>query len=191
MIDQANRIVLLLLGLVLCVVGVLGILLSQGALPVLEPSAIYESLKRTIAVQPAVWWVVIVLAGLLIAILGLYYAVRQVAVRPGHRLDRILLRRHDLGTTRLEPAAVNKAVTRDLDRMDDVSGSRVRLRSYLPQPSLGVRLDVDERANVTEVRARADEAFERVRRTLGTDDVDVDLQLRLRPPPPEALARVE
>jgi hypothetical protein len=191
MFDQVNRTVLLVLGVVLCVAGVLGILANQGRVALLEPFEVYRQLEVAITAQPALWWAVIVVVGLLIAVLGGWYALRQVAVRAGRRLDTIVLRRDDLGVTRVEPSAASRAVTRDLDRVDHVSGARVRMRRYQPTPSLVVRLDLADQADLGQVRAGADEAFERLRRTLGADALDADVLVRLRPPPPAATARVE
>ncbi|MGH8910113.1 MAG: hypothetical protein ACRD0K_27360 [Egibacteraceae bacterium] len=179
MIDRVNRAVLLLLGLSLCAAGGVVIAAQQRALRLLPPSALYESLRSSIAGRPALWWTVIIAAAVLLAVLGLIYAFRQLVVG-GHRLDAVLLGRSDRGVTRLEPSAVSRALAADLRSMDDVMGSRVRLRTLLPQPSLAVRLDVDEDADVGQVRAHAVEAFQRLSRTLGVDGLDVDLQLRLR-----------
>jgi hypothetical protein len=183
-IDRANRILFTVIGILLIVAGVCGILLAQGLLPVLEPFQIYARMEEDLITEPAVWWAVIILIGVLVAMLGLWYAVRQVAVRGGRRLDTMLLKRGELGATRLEPDAVGKAVTRDLDRMDGVTGSRVRMRTYLPEPSLAVRLDVSDDADIQLIRSRVDEALERLRRTLGTETVASDVTVRLRPPPP-------
>jgi hypothetical protein len=115
----------------------------------------------------------------LLAILGLIYAFSQLA-GGSSRLDAVLLKRGELGATRLEPSAVNKALAADLRRMEDVMGSRVSMRAFLPQPWFAVRLDVDQHADVDQVHARAEEAFQRLSHVLGVDGIDVDLRVRLR-----------
>ncbi|MGH8931780.1 MAG: hypothetical protein ACRDZO_14435 [Egibacteraceae bacterium] len=179
MIDRVNRVMLLLFGLALCAAGVVAIAARQRALRLMQPSAIYRNMQVSVASRPALWWTVVIAVAVLLALLGLVYALRQLPVA-GTRLGTILLRRHDLGATRLEPSAVSKVVAADFSRMDDVTGSRVRMRGFQPQPSFAVRLDVDQHADMDQVRAHADEALQRVSHTLGVDGVDADLRLRLR-----------
>lgn len=181
MIDGINRTVLLLLGLVLIAAGAAGIAIDQGVLPVPDPSAFYRAVAASVAASPVLWWTLIIVAAVLVTILGLVYALRQLVVQTGPRLGTILLNRHPRGVTRLAPSAVSAAVARDLGRLEGVQGSRVQLTSFRPQPHLRVRLDVDDRADLERVHARADEAFRRLCRTLGVDGVDVDLYVRLRP----------
>jgi hypothetical protein len=188
MIDRVNRGVLLLLGLALCAAGGAAIAARQRALPLMEPSALYRIVESSIAARPGMWGAATIAVAALVALLGLIYAWRQLAVG-GHRAGAILLERTDLGTTRLEPSAVSNAVAADLRRLRDVTGSRVQLRAFLPQPSLAVRLDLDQEANVDHVRAAADEAFQRLCRTLDVGGVDVDMRVRLDTPTPPA--RVE
>ncbi len=190
MIDRVNRVILLLLGLVLCAAGGVAIAARQRALRLMQPSAIYQNLQASVASRPPLWWAVIIAVAALVAILGLVYAFRQLPVA-GSRLGTILLKRQDRGATRLEPSAVTKAVAADFNRIEDVTGSRVRMRSFRPQPSFAVRLDVDQGADVDKVRSSADQAFQRLSHTLGVDGVDVDLRLRLRPEQTPPTPRVE
>jgi len=192
MIDRVNRVVLLLLGLALCAAGAVAITGRQRALRLSQPAAVYHNLESSVAARPSLWLAVVIVVAALLGLLGLVYALRQIPTGRTH-VGTILLRRHDRGTTRLESSAVSKVAAADFGRIEDVTTSRVQMRSFRPQPSFAVRLDVGQRVDVDHVRSRADEALRRLRHTLGVEGLDVDLRLRLRPEhaPPVSRSRVE
>ena len=177
--DATNRTVLSLLGLLLVAAGVAAVLVMTGVLAAAQPGDWYTRVADGITSQPWLWWTIILAALVLLAVLALVWASRQLVVRrPGGALDRIPLDRGPRGTTRVEAAALARAVRRDLRRIPGVSDVTTRIVGSADAPRVRATLDTLVLGDLSAVRTQAEEANARARQALGLDDLPMHLRLR-------------
>ncbi|MDP8978248.1 MAG: alkaline shock response membrane anchor protein AmaP [Actinomycetota bacterium] len=179
MSDTANRLLLGLLGLVLIAAGVIGLLAGAGLVPLLEPAEIYEELVSGFQERAYLWWPVSVAAAVVIALLGLMWALRQLIVRrPGGSLGDVVVSADDRGRTSVSAKSLASAAAADLRRVPGVVDSTVRLVNDPHRPDLRARLDVRPDADLDKVRRGADEVAERLEAVLGVDTLTSHVLLR-------------
>lgn len=185
--DGANRAGLLILGLVLVVAGGLGLAAATGEFAVMQPSELAEGAGDVAAAEPWLWWSVVLLLAALLVLLGLRLAWRELAARPGIEADELTLDRGEMGTTRVDTRALERAAADDFARQDGVTGSRARLVQAGSVPVVSVRLDIEPEADLAAICQACEPVYTRLRSTLGVEDIHADMLLR----PTGAPSRVE
>jgi hypothetical protein len=176
--DVANRVVLLLLGLLLVVAGGLGLALSAGAFqdwrarsPVLP-----DQLHTFPDEQPWFWWAVAG-AALLLALLALWWLASQLRTNRVSRIDRTTSAPE--GYTTLHARALANAVEDEADGIDGVTSATARLHD---RPRLGLDLTVGltNTPDIDKLRAQLeDDVVAHVRQAV--DDPDFPVEIELRP----------
>ncbi|MBW3602143.1 MAG: hypothetical protein KY434_05520 [Actinobacteria bacterium] len=189
MSDAANRLLLALLGLLLIAAGVVGLLAGAGLAPLLEPSEIYAELLSGFQARADLWWPVSVAAAVVVALLGLAWALRQLVVRRsgGGVADVVVGPAGDRGRTRVTATSLASAAAADLRRVPGVVDSTVRLVNDPHRPDLRVRLDVRPDADLDKVRRGADEVAERLEAVLGVETLATHVLVR---PVPQGRSRI-
>jgi len=176
-IDRVDRFVLCVLALLLIAIGVVGLLAATGVLTVSDPSTLYSSLTQT-TVTVTWWWIAAIALGVVLALLGLVLALRQLTRPGGPPLETIVVDQAQRGRTTVKARAVARAVEQDLARLPGVVGSRVQLLPNGTPVRLRAALDLRSDADVNEVRSRATQPLERATDSLGFDRVPTELWLR-------------
>jgi multisubunit Na+/H+ antiporter MnhC subunit len=181
-----ERSLVALLGLVLLAAGVLVVLLSYGVFggpratrPLLDPM-IVEALRA----NPLVARLVAIVAGLLLALLGLMWAARSL--RPEPRPDLVLDGGPDTSIVVTSGAAA-EAVAAQAGALPGVGRARARLVGPQHSPALRITLWLTDDAHVADVLDRLyGEVIAGVRTSLGIDSLPVAVRLELNgvPPPP-------
>ena len=184
MIDRVDRFVLCVLALLLIAIGVVGLLAATGVLTVSDPSTLYSSLTQT-TVTVTWWWIAAIALGVVLALLGLVLALRQLTRPGGPPLETVVIDRAKRGSTTVKARAVARAVEQDLARLPGVVGSRVQLLTDGTPVRLRAALDLRSDADINEIRSRAAQPLERATDSLGFDRVPTELWLRhtAQPPP--------
>ncbi|MDQ3451997.1 MAG: hypothetical protein M3493_04740, partial [Actinomycetota bacterium] len=116
MIDRVDRFVLCVLALLLIAIGVVGLLAATGVLTVSDPSTLYSSLTQT-TVTVTWWWIAAIALGVVLALLGLVLALRQLTRPGGPPLETVVIDRAKRGSTTVKARAVARAVEQDLARL--------------------------------------------------------------------------
>ncbi|CAN5333078.1 hypothetical protein BH20ACT8_BH20ACT8_16990 [soil metagenome] len=176
--DTANRVLLLVLGLLLVAAAVLGLLVAAGVLAVAEPGELAAAVAESVVADPWVFWPVVIGAGLLLLALGLWLLMGELAPPRQRAARHLTLDRGAHGTTTVGVPGLERAVDADLSRVAGVAGSRTRLTAEGPVPALRIRLDVDPDADLHAVRQAIAPVHARVCRTLGAQQVRTDIRLR-------------
>lgn len=153
----ANRLWLFVIGLVLLLLGVAGALIATGwANPLLQragaPVQVPGRTEQVAIGQLEANGVALLIgvAGLLVAVLALFWLLAQVPRREVSRPFRIA---SDGGTTEIAPAVLAEAVTGDLAALPGVVRAEAQLRGTLRNPDLLIDLTVHEQADVQGVLA--------------------------------------
>lgn len=179
MIDAVNRVVLALIGLALAAAGAVTLLAANDVIDIDQPGQLYGRAADNTGANPWVWGVAAIAGAVVVAVLGLYWVVRQVRARSdGPGIGTTDYIRTPKGTTTLEPAAVAKAVARDLERVPGVAGSRVRITELRPRPHVIAVLSLHDDAEVSAVTEGIEEPLGRLRENLGASDLSADVRLR-------------
>ena len=176
---RVDRAVVALLGLLLLVGGVLALVRSAGGFgDRAAKGRVITDGYASLAERYSPWtWVVLAVAGLLVALFGLRWLLAQL------RTDR--LRSLDLepddthGATTLQASAVTTAVTEEVESYRGVRGASASLLHDERRPHLVLQVDVDDRADVAAVRQRVEqEALAHVQQALELDGLTTELVLR-------------
>jgi hypothetical protein len=181
-----DRSLAVLIGFLLLAGGALVVLLSWGVFgagrasrPLMDPM-IVDALRA----QPLLARVVTIVAGLLVAVLGLVWAARSL--RPEPRPDIVLDGGQDTSIV-VSSTAVTEAVTAQAGALPGVGRARARLVGTEAAPALRVTLWLADDADVRDVLARLDhEVLATARRSLGLTALPtaVRLDLDFRHPSP-------
>lgn len=174
-----DRSVAVLLGLVLLAAGVLVALLSYGVFgtmragrPLLDPTVV-----DTLRAQPLIARIVAIVAGLLLAVLGLVWAARSL--RPERRPDLMIDGGPDTAIVVSSSAAAD-AVADQAATLPGVGRARARLVGPTGSPALRVTLWLTEDADVREVLRRLDEqVLASARSSLGLVALPVAVRVEL------------
>lgn len=174
-------------GLVLLAAGTLVTLLSFGVFgtaragrPLLDPM-IVEALNA----QPLAARAVAIVAGLLLAVLGLVWAAH--ALRPEPRPDLVLGGGADIGDTSIvvSAAAAAEAIAAQAADLPGVGRARARLVGTEAAPAVRVTLWLTDDAEVRAVLARLhSEVLATARASLGLTDLPAAVWLELDDPRP-------
>lgn len=175
----SDRTWLAALGLVLLAVGTLAALLGYGvfgagraARPLLDPM-IVDALRA----QQQLWRWVGIAAGVVLAVLGLWWATRSL--RPERRPD--LLLEADADTTLLVTAgALAEAVADRASALPGVGRARARMVGSPGSPALRLTVWVTDEADVAEVCRRLEtDVVGEARRSLGLEHLPVAVRVEL------------
>jgi hypothetical protein len=176
--DGANRIVLMLLGLLLVAAGGLGLALSLGAFG--EWRTTYPVLPEEVSSfpdeQPWFWWAVAGVA-LLTALLALLWLMAQLRIDRISRIDRTTDARD--GYTTLHAGALTRAVEGETTGIAGVTSASARVHD---RPRLGLSLTVamTDSVDIDGLRTRLeDDVVAHVREAV--DDPDLPVEVELRP----------
>jgi len=178
-LDRVNRVVLVLLGLVLVAAGAAILASALGAFgQAVSDRAVLDRETDDYLVENAwVWWAA---AGvcLLIAILALRWLLAQLTT---NRVGRVVLQRGRAeGDTVVRGAAISAAVEDDVESFYGVRTARLRLYGDQTAPTARLAVDVDDRADLAELRERIEhEAVTSLRRCLDVPSLPVHVRLRL------------
>ncbi|MDN5724418.1 MAG: alkaline shock response membrane anchor protein AmaP [Propionibacteriales bacterium] len=152
LVGGRNRLLLFLIGLILLCSGLAAGLLASPWRPggITLPAA--DAQLPDLAAAPDLVWLPIVVgvAGLLIALIGLSWFIAQVPRRD----DAKALRLHQdptRGTTSLPSAVIRRAVEAQLDAMPGVTDSRALLRGTARAPELTIRVTADDRTDIADL----------------------------------------
>lgn len=175
---RADRLVIGILGLVLAGLGALLLAAAEDRIDLDEPAVLLDRATRSIDERPALWLALLALGAVLLAAIGAR-VLRRSLLRPP-RPAAIELSDGPRGRTRLEPAAIERAVRADLRHVDGIRSSRVTLSSTGPRPRLRVLLTLDPaRADVAAARAATETAYRRLASCLALEGVRADLVVRV------------
>jgi hypothetical protein len=176
-----NRMILALIGALLIAAGTMGLLAFTGVVSPQEPSSVYERLTTAVQERPILWWSVIIAGLVLVVVLALWWALRQLIVRrPGGALRTLDLDTSARGRTTVEATAVAGAAAADLRRLPQVTASNARVIPHGRKWSVRTRLDVVADADVPAVREATGEVYGRVAEALGVTDLPTHTRLRPR-----------
>ncbi len=168
-----------LLGLVLLAVGVLTVLLTLGVFgenrpqrPLLDPMVVEFLAANQLAAR-----IVAIVAGLLLLVLGLVWAVRSL--RPERRPDLVL----DGGPgtdIRVSSSAAADAVAEGASGLSGVARARARMVGSASAPAVRATVWVSDDADVGDICRRLDgEVLAEVRGALGLAAIPVAVRLEL------------
>jgi hypothetical protein len=205
-VNAANRLLGVAVGLVLLALGVLGILAGSGLLPGVDPDGpVLSDEFRTRWHEWGGWAVAgTIAAGVLVALLGLWLMLAERR-RPGGRTLADLVWRtapdteaatgtgqvdtdatgtgqvgtEATGHVHVGAAALNRALTRDLQAIPAVDRARVHLTGRRDQSQLRLRLRLASDADLTELHRHVDAVLHRFAATTGLrpEVGDVDVQI--------------
>lgn len=175
---RTDRLVIGVLGAAIAGIGLVLFAAAEGGLGLDEPGALLDRSARSIDQRPALWLGLLALAAGLSVVVGLQ-GLRRSVLRP-RRPPAIELSDGPRGRTRLEPAAIERAVRADLRHVEGIRSSRVTLRATGPRPLLRVVLTLDPAvADVAAARSATGAACRRLATCLALDDVRADLIVRV------------
>jgi hypothetical protein len=149
-----NRGWLLVLGLLLLLAGVVGIVITTRALQRVGvglnlPDRGDPILGRSVATAFATTSVAagVIVGGLLLALAGLVWLVRQI---PRRRLAKPFRLYDDVhaGITRVDVSVLSEAVERQVISLAGVQQAAAQLRGNARRPELTLRVTADERADI-------------------------------------------
>lgn len=184
-VDQTNRLLFGLLGLLFLAAGIFGLLVRGGAVTVDEPSALYDRAIDNLRDLPGLKTGLILL-GLLFILLGLRWARRQIG-KPAAHLHELTLQQEKTGRTTVDADIVSRALTRDLEHLPAVSAATARIVAAGPTPRVLVRASIDEEADLPAVRSSMEAAYGRVCQVLGIPAVSTEVHVK---PVPSRRSRV-
>lgn len=154
-----NRTWLILIGIVLLLAGVASILFSSGLMEQISGNSLSPADEPVLAggseslLANGSAAVLVLIGGLILGILGLWWILAEVPRRrgaSGFRLQEDPAR----GITRCEPSVLASAVEYDAERLPGVVNSTALLRGTADSPDLALRLTLNERADVQEALRR-------------------------------------
>lgn len=177
-VDRVNRLVLTVLGAALLALAVVGLVASAGGFGRRVADApLYGRVPRGwFETNGWALWLV-ALFGVLVALLALRWLLAQVHSERVTRLD--LERDLAEGRTLLGGGALTSAVVADVETLPGVRRAGASLLGT-SRPWLRLTVDLDERADIAEVRRRLETgSVPRLRRVLGEEHFPVEALLRL------------
>ncbi len=185
--DRANRVILLLIGLLALVAGTLGLVAGFGGFgPRLQHQHLYDNEVSRYIGRNGVWlWVLAAVAGLVLLLLALRWlyallfstdradtvAVRNGSNRKGHAA-------RTAGRTLVLPAAISDAVTDEIRDYRGVAAARARVLGAANSPRLVVHVSVARDADIAALRDRIDQgALAHTRTALDRPDLPIQLDI--------------
>ncbi len=179
MIDRLNRVVLTLVGALLLAAGVLGLLAQTDVLNLRSPGRLYTDGRDEILDDPELWWSIIIASAVVLTLLGILWARRQLVPRGGSGISTTTLRHDRRGELTVEPVAVARAVEADFARIPGVVGSRVRLLELGDTTDLRARLHLARHVDIVAVRDGIGPVLDRMKGAIGARHVNARVRLDL------------
>lgn len=150
----ANRVWLIILGLLCLAAGIYVILSASSVLGSADGSVLYGPPENV--TDPDYAPVVAVLGGLLIGLLGLWWILAQIPRRVAAGPFR-LQESPSRGTTVCNPSVLAAAVENDTNQIPGVVDSAAMVRGTAEEPDLTLKVTVNARADIGEVVRRIQE----------------------------------
>ncbi len=178
-LNRINTTILSLLALLLFGLGAYGLARGYGAFgdgrrtdPILGDDV------RTFVSRNANWfWPVAAAASLLVAWLGLRWLIAQIH---SPAVSRLRVQADGPGSTEIEASSATDALAADIGAYPGVRGARARMADAHSSPEVDLTLDVDDDADLADLRRRVDEhALPRFRAALDLPKLPVRVHLRL------------
>lgn len=177
---RANRLTLAFLGLLIAVVGAGGLLLGLGVLgSARKGQDLLSPQTRDFADRNAGWfWPVVGVVGLIIALLGLRWLIIQLRSNRLRSLD--LVRDRTTGNTSIDTGAVCDALAEEIEAYDGVDAAGAQLIGTPSEPTLLVRVRLDGRGDLTDVRRTIEtNGIPHLRQALDMPDLPARVELAL------------
>lgn len=184
-VDQTNRLVFGTLGLLFLAGGIFGLLVRGGVVVVDEPSEVYDRAIENLRDLPGLK-LGLILLGLLLILLGLRYARRQIG-KPAAHLHELTLQQERIGRTTVDADTVSRALTQDLEHLPAIQSATAKVVAAGPTPRVMVRASIDDEANLPAVRSSMEGAYSRVCQVLGVPAVQTEVHVK---PVPSRRSRV-
>jgi hypothetical protein len=181
--DRVERATFSILGLLLLAAGLYTLLRGLGAFghAASDDPLISASTRRFLGDHEAWWWAAGAAGALLAVLAGLALLRRQLRAVP-RRGGSPLVRRRDDGVTRVDRGALTAALEEELEHLPDVDRASARLVRAGAHPLVDLRLQVSDDADLGDVRgALEDDALERFRRAIETDQLAAQVHVKLAP----------
>jgi hypothetical protein len=175
--DTANRVVLLLLGLLTLAAGGLGLALSMGAWGSTEADrpVLSETLRGYPDDNPWFWWAVAGVA-LLTAVLCLLWLRAQLRTRRVSRVDRTTDPRE--GYTTIHAAAIARAVEDEVEAIPGVTSASARIHDN-PRLRVALTVAMTDTTDIDRLRTQLeDHVVAHLRQAVADPDLPVDIELR-------------
>lgn len=175
---RANRVVLLVIGVILLVGGLAALLVGLGVFgsdraeqPVLTGEA------SQFADDNAFWfWPLVALVAIIVGLLALWWLLIQARSNRVPTVD--LEQDRTRGRTRVHADAVTDAVADEIESYRGVTSASARLVESSLGPRLSLRVNLDGRTDIGEVRRRVEsQALAHTRTALSTDELPTRLEL--------------
>lgn len=174
-----ERSLLTVLGLVLLLAGALALVVGAGWLgrfraqrPVLDPMV-----TQWITGHRPLTYVVAIIAGLVLALLGIWWLLR--ALRPEGRPD-LQLHGDSEGSATITSSALTEAVRTDAENVTGVTRAKVRMAGTTQRPNVRLTLALQEGTNVRHVWEELDDkVLSRARSALEVEAMPTAVRLQL------------
>ncbi len=179
-VDRADRLLLGLIGLIAIGLGTVALLEADDRIGLRQPRSLYADARESAIEHQEIWTGAAIAAGILLVLLGLWWAWAQVRLRPERgRLGETVVARQRRGQTSIEPAPVARALAADVAALDGVTSASARLVALgeLPEVLVSAQLEID--ADVPRVRSAIEVPLARMAAALGVDAVDAELRFRV------------
>lgn len=174
-LDQTNRFLLTVIGLIVSAAGTAGLALGTGLLGDSMDQSVSDTLLTLYPPAAPAWAPAVVAASaLLLAYLALRWVAAQLRLEPmSHSVE---VERDKLGATRVRSSALEHSITADLKHLPGTSDARVRL-SEVAKQDLQIRLELTEDSDVAELVALTASALPKAARILGKQDFEASVRL--------------
>jgi hypothetical protein len=179
--DRTNRFALTLFGLLVLLAGAAGMTASLGGFGTTFSSrGLFANRVSTYTGQHGTWlWAAAAFAGLLIALAALRW-ILALLVSTDRAGDITIPGSKEQGTTRLRPAALTGALTREIETYHDVQGVKSRIIGDASDPELVVTVTARQTADLPALHRRVEsEALAHARQALGKADLPIQLDLEV------------
>ncbi|MGH9022985.1 MAG: hypothetical protein ACRDV9_07780, partial [Acidimicrobiia bacterium] len=178
MIDRANRLSLMIFGLVVAVAGAAGLAARAGSLD--EPGASYVRVRDGVADRPVLLLAILVIA-LLIARLGGRVVLAELGMRQASSPDPYVIT-GPRGATRIAPRAIEHALEAELRRHPSIRGTRARVISVGQDTAVALSLTVARGVDLEQASSETRAACDRLCDALGARSVAGELEVDLVSP---------
>ena len=179
--DRTNRFALTLFGLLVLIAGAAAMTASLGGFGTTFSSrALFANRVSTYIGQHGTWlWAAAAFACLLIALAALRW-ILALLVSTDRAGDITIPGSKELGTTRLHPAALTGALTREIETYHDVQGVKGRIIGDASDPELVVTVTARQTTDLPALHRRVEsEALAHARQALGNADLPIQLDLEV------------
>ena len=179
--DRANRTALTLFGLLVLLAGAAGMTASLGGFGTnFSTRALFANRVGTYTGQHGTWlWAAAAFACLLIALAALRW-ILALLISTDRAGDITVPGSKEQGTTKLQPAALTGALTREIGTYHGVQGVKGRIIGDPSTPEIVVTVTAAQTAELPALHHRVEtEALAHARQALGNADLPIQLDLEV------------